>query len=84
MSRNRTRFTNSTKAQAVTADDYAIHVATTNVALRSFVGIRTVRKTDGRELYSFEGAPFIGPFNSLQEEPRKRQRLLAPALSKEI
>jgi hypothetical protein len=47
-------------------------------------GIPTVRKTDGRELYSFEGAPFIGPFNSLQEEPRKRQRLLAPALSKEI
>lgn len=68
MSHSRTRFANSTKARAVTADDYAIHVATTNVALQRFIGkLTVVRKTDGRKLYPFEGAPFIGPFNSIQK-----------------
>ncbi|WP_405034144.1 DUF6723 family protein [Paraburkholderia terrae] len=66
---------------------YAIHVATTNAAPQSFVGkLTVVRKTDGRKLCLFEGAPLIGPFKHLNplRKPRKPNRPLAPVLLKEI
>lgn len=67
MPRGRTRFSFD-KTRANTADDYAIYAATTNLARRSFIGrLTVVRKADGRKLYPFEGAPAIGPFNSIEE-----------------
>ena len=68
VSRRRTRFTECTKPRAETADDYAIYTTAANLALDSFIGrLTVVRKTDGRKLYPFQGAPAIGPFNSVQD-----------------
>ncbi|KDR37596.1 DUF6723 family protein, partial [Caballeronia glathei] len=49
----------------LTPDDFAIYASNRRGAAAEYYGtLKVVRKTDGRLLYPFEGAPTIGPFSS--------------------
>jgi hypothetical protein len=49
----------------LTPDDFAIYASHRRGAAAEYYGtLKVVRKTDGRLLYPFEGAPTIGPFSS--------------------
>lgn len=53
-----------TKSSADSETDFDVHAGYRTTGSRRFMGtLRVVRKTDGRFLYPFEGAPEIGPFD---------------------
>ncbi|SDR54167.1 hypothetical protein SAMN05443245_7367 [Paraburkholderia fungorum] len=64
------RRLSSTKAAArpQTADDYFVSIASKSVQKGRYYGtLSVVRKTDGRILYPFDGAPDLGPFPTFVE-----------------
>lgn len=50
------------------ADDFAIYASYQINAGGLFVGtLKVIRKTDGRMLFPFQGAPVLGPYPTRQE-----------------
>ncbi|SDR51362.1 hypothetical protein SAMN05443245_6906 [Paraburkholderia fungorum] len=55
-------------ARPSTTDDYAVSVASKSVHKGIYFGtLSVIRKTDGRVLHPFDGAPDIGPFPTFEE-----------------
>ncbi|SAL48207.1 hypothetical protein AWB64_05069 [Caballeronia sordidicola] len=53
---------------AMSAEDFAIYASYQINAGGLFVGtLKVIRKTDGRMLFPFQGAPVLGPYPSRQE-----------------
>jgi hypothetical protein len=53
---------------AKSEDDFEVSASTRMRGYRRFFGqLRVTRKTDGRQLFPFDGAPDIGPYTTQQE-----------------
>ena len=58
-----TKSRDSASSQAESRQDYEIYATYRRTTEGAFVGLlKVVRKTDGRLLFPFTGAPDIGPF----------------------
>jgi hypothetical protein len=67
MVRRKLAFKPSGKPRPDSPDDYVIYVTTRFAAAGRFFGeLALVRRTDGRTLYPFDGAPPIGPFPTIE------------------
>jgi hypothetical protein len=54
--------------EAMHAEDFAVYASYQINAGGLFVGtLKVIRKTDGRMLFPFQGAPVLGPYPSRQE-----------------
>lgn len=52
---------------ATSEEDFVVHTSYAGTSGRFFGVLRVVRMTDGRTLFPFEGAPDIGPFQTILE-----------------
>ena len=69
----KSRDTATSRAESKT--DYEIYATYRRTTEGAFVGLlKVVRKTDGRLLFPFAGAPDIGPFDSGGEAREAAQR----------
>jgi hypothetical protein len=65
----------STVSRAGSKHDYEIYATYRRTTEGAFIGLlKVVRKTDGRLLFPFAGAPDIGPFENGQEAREAAQR----------
>ncbi|MBB5457815.1 hypothetical protein HDG33_001458 [Paraburkholderia sp. Cpub6] len=68
MSRRKLKLTQYLAAGVASSDDFSIYVTARRSADgRFYADLLVSRKVDGRRLFPFDGAPEVGPFNSIEE-----------------
>lgn len=68
MSRRKLKLTQYLAAGVASRDDFSIYVTARRSADgRFYADLLVSRKVDGRRLFPFDGAPEVGPFNSIEE-----------------
>ncbi|MGF6508072.1 hypothetical protein OKW26_003898 [Paraburkholderia sp. 32] len=68
MSRRKLKLTPYLAAGVASRDDFSIYVTARRSADgRFYADLLVSRKVDGRRLFPFDGAPEVGPFNSIEE-----------------
>lgn len=72
-------------AKATTDTDYLVSIASKAVQKGRYYGTLTlVRKTDGRILYPFDGAPDLGPFPTFVEARAAAQSWASKLINADI
>jgi hypothetical protein len=68
MSRRKLKVTRCSPAVATSRDDFSVYVtARRSCDGRFYADLLVSRKADGRRLFPFDGAPEVGPFQSIEE-----------------
>jgi hypothetical protein len=68
MSRRKLKLMRYSPATAVSREDFSVYVTARRSADgRFYADLQVSRKVDGRRLFPFDGAPEVGPFNSIEE-----------------
>ncbi|WP_035471243.1 MULTISPECIES: DUF6723 family protein [Paraburkholderia] len=68
MSRRKLKMIQYSPATILSRDDFSIFVTARRSADgRFYADLMVSRKVDGRRLFPFDGAPDVGPFDSIEE-----------------
>ncbi|MGF6637549.1 hypothetical protein OKW38_001127 [Paraburkholderia sp. MM5496-R1] len=68
MSRRKLKLIQYSPAAILSRDDFSIFVTARRSADgRFYADLLVSRKVDGRRLFPFDGAPAVGPFDSIEE-----------------
>jgi hypothetical protein len=72
-------------AKPASTDDYLVSIASKSVQKGRYYGtLSLVRKTDGRTLYPFDGAPDLGPFPTFVEARAAAQSWASKLISADL